>query len=106
MTPEERAAKLARAICTCTCYAPGAALDIAAAIREAVKAEREACAKIADKDVSLNTRMLERSSKRYEMRDALKASGYQGDPDAECISFEAAKDTATGIAAAIRARTP
>ena len=72
MTPEERAAKLAREICVCSCYAPKAApannrgplkdgshyancaaeneeratADIAAAIRDAVKAEREACLRI------------------------------------------------------------
>lgn len=46
MTPEERAAKLAAEILR-ECDRHDATPIIAAAIREAVKAEREACAKLA-----------------------------------------------------------
>lgn len=47
MTPEERAAKLAAEILR-ECDRHDAETIIAAAIREAVKAEREACAKVAE----------------------------------------------------------
>ena len=108
MTPKQIARKIREAFDSCDVARKNIALrlafdTLATARLEAAKAMQERCARVADVDAATACELLEKAKKRYAMRDTLAALGSQGDPDAECIHLEACANTATDIAAAIRA---